>query len=59
MHGISREHDGKTPLALLDKKTGEKKGTLNTGEIAVYSITNDDAGHLIPSNRNAYDKATS
>lgn len=51
--------DGKTPLALLDKKTGEKKGTLNTGEIAVYSITNDDAGHLILSNRNAYDKAAS
>lgn len=50
--------DGSAP-ALLDKKTGEKKGNLNTGDVKVYSVTNDDAGHLIISNRNAYDAGTS
>ena len=50
--------DGSAPV-LLDKKTGEKKGTLAVGDTKVYSVTNDDAGNLILSNRNAYDNGTS
>ncbi len=50
--------DGSAPV-LLDKKTGEKKGSLAVGDIKVYSVTNDDAGNLVLSNRNAYDKGTS
>ena len=49
--------DGSAPV-LLDKKTGENKGKLNTGDVKVYAVTNDDAGHLILSNRNAYDPST-
>lgn len=49
--------DGSAPV-LLDKKTGEKKGTLSTGDFKVFAVTNDDAGNLIISNRNAYDFGT-
>lgn len=42
--------DGSKPV-LLDKKTGEKKGELDTGDAKVMAITNDDAGNLVFSNR--------
>ena len=42
--------DGSAPI-LFDKLTGEKKGTLNTGDVKPMSIANDDAGNLILSNR--------
>ena len=42
--------DGSAPI-LFDKATGEKKGTLNTGDVKPMSIANDDAGNLVMSNR--------
>lgn len=42
--------DGSKPV-ILDKKTGAKKGELSTGDVVPYTITNDDAGNLILSNR--------
>lgn len=42
--------DGSAPI-LLDKATGEKKGTLNVGDIKPMSIANDDAGNLILADR--------
>lgn len=42
--------DGSAPI-LLDKATGEKKGTLDTGDVKPMSIANDDAGNLILTNR--------
>ncbi len=42
--------DGSKPV-ILDKKTGAKKGELSTGDVVPYTITNDDAGNLIISNR--------
>lgn len=38
-------------LVLLDKETGEKVGTLDTGTVKPMSIANDDAGNLIITNR--------
>lgn len=43
---------------LLDKKTGEVVGTLNTGDFVPYYVENDDAGNLVMSNRNYYDATT-
>ena len=37
--------DGSKPV-ILDKKTGEKKGELNTGDIEPITITNDEAGNF-------------
>lgn len=37
---------------LLDKKTGEVVGTLNTGDFVPYYVENDDAGNLVMCNRN-------
>lgn len=45
--------DGSAPT-ILDKKTGENKGKLNIGDIKCYSVANDDAGHLLISNRIGY-----
>lgn len=45
--------DGSAPT-ILDKKTGENKGKLNIGDIKCFSVANDDAGHLLISNRIAY-----
>ncbi len=42
--------DGSAPI-LIDKATGEKKGTLDTGNVKPMSIANDDAGNLILTNR--------
>lgn len=42
--------DGSNPV-ILDKKTGEKKGELNTGDIVPVTITNDEAGNLVFCNR--------
>ncbi len=42
--------DGSKPV-ILDKKTGAKKGELSTGDVVPYTITNDDAGNIILSNR--------
>lgn len=42
--------DGSAPI-LLDKATGEKKGTLSVGAIKPMSVANDDAGNLILANR--------
>lgn len=42
--------DGSNPV-LLDKKTGEKKGELNTGDAKAMFVTNDDAGNLVFCNR--------
>ena len=42
--------DGSKPV-ILDKKTGEKKGELNTGDIEPITITNDEAGNLVFCNR--------
>lgn len=42
--------DGSKPV-ILDKKTGEKKGELNTGDIIPMTITNDEAGNLVFCNR--------
>lgn len=37
---------------LLDKKTGEVVGTLNTGDFVPTYVENDDAGNLVMCNRN-------
>lgn len=42
--------DGSKPV-ILDKKTGEKKGELNTGDVIPVTITNDEAGNLVFCNR--------
>lgn len=42
--------DGSKPV-LLDKKTGEKKGELDTGDATAMYVTNDDAGNLVFCNR--------
>ena len=42
--------DGSKPV-ILDKKTGEKKGELNTGDVEPITITNDEAGNLVFCNR--------
>lgn len=42
--------DGSKPI-ILDKKTGEKKGELNTGDVEPITITNDEAGNLVFCNR--------
>lgn len=45
--------DGTAPK-LLDKNTGEVKGALNVGDIAVCQVKNDDAGNLLLCNHTAY-----
>lgn len=42
--------DGSTPV-LLDKATGEMKGTLSCGDVIPFYVTNDDAGNLVFCNR--------
>lgn len=49
--------DGSAPT-VLDKKTGANKGKLAIGDIKCYSVANDDAGHLLISNRIAYSTVT-
>lgn len=42
--------DGSEPV-ILDKVTGEKKGTIATGDFKPYTVKQDDAGNLVMSNR--------
>lgn len=42
--------DGSKPV-ILDKKTGEKKGELSTGDVEPITITSDEAGNLVFCNR--------
>lgn len=42
--------DGSEPV-VLDKATGEKKGTIATGDFKPYTVRNDDAGNLVMTNR--------
>lgn len=42
--------DGSEPV-VLDKATGEKKGTIATGAFKPYSVRQDDAGNLVMANR--------
>ena len=42
--------DGSEPV-LLDKATGEKKGTIATGDFKPYTVRQDDAGNLVMANR--------
>lgn len=42
--------DGSEPV-ILDKATGEKKGTIATGDFKPYTVRQDDAGNLVMSNR--------
>ena len=42
--------DGTKPV-LLDKTTGEQKGTLSCGDVTPFYVTNDDAGNLVFCNR--------
>ena len=42
--------DGSAPT-ILDKATGEKKGTIATGDFKPYTVRQDDAGNLVMTNR--------
>lgn len=42
--------DGSEPV-VLDAATGEKKGTVSTGDFKPYTVRQDDAGNLVMSNR--------
>ena len=42
--------DGSEPV-ILDKATGEKKGTIATGDFKPYTVRQDDAGNLVMANR--------
>jgi|GEM_PF-1275589 len=51
--------DGTAPV-LVDKATGEKKGTMDIGDMTfVRAIKNDDAGNILLCNQVSYDAATS
>lgn len=53
---ILTQGDGSDPV-ILDKVTGEKKGTLGVADLKVCQVSTDDAGHLVLSNYRTYDGA--